>query len=122
MRYPKFEKAIREKVVDTAADQSYTAGYGIILDYDTTYNTATIMMSDKGSDGVGEMLTDVPCPTFIGLQLAAPEPGRPCWVNFKDNNQQFPVVTHYFNPAYNKIDYAKQTTASNTMPRFILGM
>lgn len=121
-KYPKFEQAIRENIVEANEAQKSLPGYGIILDYDPMYNTATVMMADPSSDLPGELFHDVMCPTNMGLQTVAPEPGRPCWVVFRNNSQAMPMITHFFNHVYHKIDYSRYTTSLNTIPRFMLGM
>lgn len=121
-KYPKFEQAIRENIVDAAEAQKAQPGYGIILDYDPTYHTATVMMADAFSDQPGELLYGVMCPTTVGLQVTAPEPGRPCWVVFRANDRNNAMITHFFNHVYHKIDYIRNTEALNTIPRYMLGM
>lgn len=121
MRHVKFEQAITSKIQSQQYQQAQGT-YGVLLDYDTTRNTATILLSNYGSDEMGEVIRDVPCPTTIGVQTVAPENGRPCWVTYKGRDTSFPVVTHFFNPFFIENDYARQTTASNTIPRYMLAM
>lgn len=97
--------------------------YGIIMSYNAYANTATVLLSSPDSDITGDLLTNVPCPIQLGIQHVAPEPGRPCWVMFKndrDNNNA--VISHYFNPLYNKYDDMKHSTAVSGIPSFMTGM
>lgn len=119
---PKFEKKIKDNIITPARQQINTSGYGIIMNYDPGMNQATVMMSAMGSDFYGQMYHNVPCPTNIGVQVVAPEPGRPCFVNFKDNNDSYPVIVTYFNHVYAQVDFSRQTTATNNTPRYMLDM
>ena len=121
-QYPKFEQKVTEKLVQPQFEQGAQPGYGIIMDYNSFDNTATVLMANKGSDDLGELYSNVPCPVYLGVQSVAPEKGRPCWVAFKDNSTNFPVVTHYFNVFYSSIDHQRQTKAVNSMPRFMFNL
>lgn len=119
---PKFERKVQDKLIQPQQEQEGHPTYGIIMMYDSTRNTATVLASGKGSDAVSDIYHDVPCPTQIGVQGVSPEPGRPCLLVFKDQSQAFPIVSNYFNHAYYEIDYQKQVRADNTTPRFLTGM
>lgn len=116
---PKFEQKLADKIVAPTMGQTAHPGYGIILAYDTQNNTAQVLMANQGSEEPGEIFSNVPCPVYVGIQTVAPEKGRPCWITFKDSSYSYPVVTHYFNHAYNSIDYNRQNAAVNTTPRFM---
>lgn len=120
MKNPKFEQKLRENVVDRAAMQNSQPGHGIVLTYDKEKNTATVLMSRPGSELPGEIHSGVACPSTVGLQTAAPEPGRPCLVMFKDGTQSYPMITHFFNPKFEEIDYERQYYIKNDIPRFML--
>lgn len=122
MNYPKFEKRIRERIVDPAMQQAAQPAFGTVMHYDKRTNTATIVLSMPGSDHLGQFYTNVPCPTTRGLQMAAPEEGRGCWVIFKDNTLANPMITHFANPDFEGIDYHKQYEAKNDIPRFMMEM
>jgi hypothetical protein len=122
MNNPKFNKHIDNQI--KAKQQTQSSGrHGIILTYNAVQNTATIGLSAPDSDVLIDLLRNVPCPTQIGVQTVAPEPGRPCWVAFKgnkDNNNA--VVSHYFNHMYNSFDYPKQSGAATGVPSFLTRM
>lgn len=120
--YPKFEQKIYERVVQPQLEQGAQPGYGIVMDYNAQENTATVLMSSRGSEDVDQLYTKVPCPVYMGVQSAAPEKGRHCWVSFKDNSTNYPVVTHYFNHFYSNIDYDRHNLAVNVTPRYMLNM
>lgn len=123
MQHELFDKKLRDGVIQQSFDRQleFSSGHGIILDYDAKTNTATVLMSKPGTDQVGDVLREVLCPTNIGIQGAAPEAGRPCWVDFK-SGRNIAVITHYFNHLYDKYDYIRQTRAVINTPRFLFTM
>lgn len=120
MPNPKFEQKLRDQVVYPDAFQRAQPGYGIVMEYDSSDNTATVLMSMPGSDQIGQYYTKVPCPTNMGIQTVAPEQGRQCWVIFKDGTQANPMVTHFFNHIYSETDALTNGRAVNDIPRFML--
>lgn len=115
--YPKFEK--RQNQDRSYTDMSQSSGReGVVMAYNEFKNTASVLMSLPKSEGFGAILEDVPCPTIMGVQTVAPEPGRMCWVAFKDSNERKPIITHYYNHAYFKYDYGIQRNANNLVPNF----
>jgi len=124
MNNPNFEKKVNQKIVKPGMIQGVTSGYGIVLSYDPNANTANVQMVKQNNPTMGQVYKNVPCPTTIGVQGVAPEMGRPCWVDFKGSgtsSDYFPVITTFFNHAYNQIDYPKQGPSVNNTPRYILG-
>lgn len=118
-QYPRFESKVRDRVVNPAFQEVAQPGYGVVLKYSVRENTATVLMSQPGSDQIGHIYTNVPCPTTVGLQMAAPEFGRPCWVQFADGTMSNPMITHYFNHNYEDIDHRRHSQAINDTPRFM---
>ncbi len=124
MNNPNFEKKLNQKVVRPKMTQSVTSGYGIVLSYSSAANTANVQMVKQDTPEMGQVYKNVPCPTNMGVQSVAPEQGRPCWVDFKGSgtsSDYFPVITTFFNHAYNTIDEPRQSTSVNNTPRYILG-
>lgn len=115
----KYHEEIRRDVVDPALRQNHAPTYGIIMSYDPENNQATIMTARPGSDQMGEVYKQVPCPQNNGVQSVDPEPGRPCVLSFPNGTQNSPIITAFFNPRYQENDYAKQTRARNEIPRFL---
>jgi hypothetical protein len=93
---------------------------GIIADYDPVKNTATVIMTDNFSDRLSEVIANVPCPTTIGVQSAAPEQGRGVWVAFDGPSARSPYIVSFTNLDYPKYDYIRQTKADTGVPRFML--
>ena len=119
-----FEQKINDRIVEQAVRRSseFAPGYGIVLKYDATNNTAVVLMSRPDSDEQHEVLNDVLCPVQLGVQSVAPEFGRPCWVNFKGGRKNFPVITHYFNRRYAAIDGDSHRRATTGIPQYLLSL
>lgn len=116
---PKFQQRVQDQIVTPSQQQTNQPGYGIVMAYDRLTNTATVLMSQPGSDQWGEFYANVPCPTSVGVQGVGPEIGRPCWVIFADGTMSNPMITHYFNHIYEDIDFDRQNKAQDSMPRFM---
>lgn len=106
--------------IEQAQLRTAQPGYGIVMEFNEEENTATVLMAYPGSDMPGEFYKNVPCPTSSGIQTVAPEVGRPCWIAFKDGLQSSPVITHFFHHSFGDMEYDKQYTAENNVPRFML--
>lgn len=97
-----------------------SGSFGIVMQYNHIDNTANVLLAADDSEQPGEVLQSVPCPTNMGLQLCAPEPGRMCWVAYRGAPKNHPVILAFFNPHYSYIDQPRQVSSSYTMPRYIL--
>jgi hypothetical protein len=85
-------------------------------------NTANVLMAQNGSDLPGDMHVNVPCPVQLGVVSVNPEKGRKCWVSFKNNDGQHPVISHFYNDFYDRSDFPKQNKAVTPLPRFVYGL
>lgn len=94
--------------------------FGTVISYNKMTNTATVVITKQETNDVDEILTGVPCPTFIGVQMVAPESGRPCWVVFKNGDVTQPLITHFYNHLYASFDYPKQISSNNVIPTYLL--
>ncbi len=115
---------IQNQINNTLQSNSYnkrSGSIGTILAYDKYSNTASVLVSKPETDEVEEVLQSVPCPTYIGIQMAAPEPGRLCWIVFKNGNLTQPLITHYYNHRYDTFDYNRQTSTAINAPSYLLG-
>lgn len=119
---PNFDQHLKDQARQHASEAP-VARYGSVVSYDPAKNTATVALSAKDSDGIDRYLENVPCPVFMGIQLAAPEPGRPCYVVWLSaNSESRPVISHYFNHEYQKRDYYRQSDARTGVSQFYLNM
>ena len=119
---PKFNKFIDSKI-QTSDDTRNIDRFGVVLNYDGVTNTATVLMSSPVTESAGDILENVPCPVTMGIQTAAPEPGRPCWVCFKGNRgENYPMISHFFNHNFQKYDYQRHPQAASGIPYYMLSM
>lgn len=93
---------------------------GTIASYNPYENTASVIISSEQSNDVDEVLTNVPCPVTMGVQSVAPEPGRPCYVIFKNGSVTQPLILAFWNHRYSQFDYDRQTKALNSVPSFLM--
>lgn len=121
-RHVKFEEKIRTNIVDDANRKEYAPTHGIVLRYNPETNRADIVTAKPGSEQLGEIYKDVPCPQMNGVQSVAPEAGRPVWIGFPSGTQNKPVITSYYNPSYHDNDHAKQYDARSDIPRFMMDL
>lgn len=119
MRYPKFEEKLRQNI-DSSQLNNRNPYFGIVLTYDPETNTATVMTARPGSGKPGEIYRNVSCPQTLGVQMVAPEAGRPCQLSFPGGIQVEPIITSFFNPNHVEIDHRKQSVAKNEIPRFMM--
>jgi hypothetical protein len=96
MRYPKFEKNISSMIDDARMKQTRSRP-GVIMNYDGKKNTATIVLEDKMSGAVGDILREVPCPDIQGIQTVAPTAGSRCIIGFRDDNERYPYIISFIN-------------------------
>lgn len=95
---------------------------GVVTSYNSFTNTATVVLSEADTDAVDEIITDVPCPTHLGLQQVAPDVGRMCTVVFKNGAITQPLIVSFFNHSFKTFDYMKQNRAGYTLPTYLVGM
>lgn len=118
----KFNKFIDSKI-QRSDDTRNIDRFGVVLNYDSVTNTATVLMSSPVTESAGDILENVPCPVTMGIQTAAPEPGRPCWVCFKGSRgEKYPMISHFFNHNFQKYDYQRHTQAASGIPYYMLSM
>ena len=119
MKYPKFEKAIQERIVQPDAHRRNAPSKAMVLNYDRVSNTAQIMTVRPGSEQTHEIYNRVPCPQSSGVQTVSPEFGRMCWISFPGGSLNTPVITSFFSPNHSTTDYEKHSVAKNDLPHFM---
>lgn len=111
--HPKFDSYVDRKILSNEQTAS-RARSGVVMSYDKFTNTATVQLSAPDSDQLGDIITNVMCPSFPGVQMVSPEPGWMCWVAFMSiNDDHNPIITHFFNHRYAKYQYPRQSNARN---------
>lgn len=117
----KTQKQINQTLESRQWQRNATGSVGVIITYDKYSNTATVLVSKPETDEADEILHNVPCPTFIGVQMAAPEPGRPCYVLFKNGMVTQPLISHFYNHRYLENDLNRQSPSHMNLPTYMLG-
>ena len=116
---PKFQSYIKSQA-DTAAMQQTASRYGVIQDYDPATHTATVLLPAQDSDAIGEILQGVPCPVTLGIEMVAPEAGRPCWVAIRrGQSNRGAIITNYFHHNFMSVDGPKKANMRSGIPGFM---
>ena len=109
-------------VPQVSSPQRATQRVGVIMSYDMFTNTATVVITGENTDAIDEILRNVPCPVYMGIQTVAPEPGRPCMVIFRNGAMTNPLITHYYNHSYERFDYPRLNSAAYSLPTYMVSM
>lgn len=118
-------KALNNKIeskLSSASSIKSGMRIGVISSYNAFNNTATVLVSEPDSDAIDEIIREVPCPVYMGLQNVAPEPGRMCIVVFKNGAITQPIITNFFNHSYKKFDYLRHNRAGYALPQYMVSM
>lgn len=119
---PKYDEHLKNVMHEDRLSRNISRP-GIIQAYDPKSHTATVLMSAPDSDARGNILTNVLCPVFPGIQNVAPDLGRPCFVVFRNGqNDKKAMISHYFNHNYNKYEYTKHNFARSAIPTYMTGL
>ena len=114
----RFESHLEDKIKRDAG-QKVTDRQGVILSYNPLKNTATVALSGQDSDRITDIIKNVPCPTYNGIQLSAPEAGRHCFVTFKGGRESQPLITHFYNHDFERYDRDKVTKSVSDIPKYL---
>jgi hypothetical protein len=117
--YPKFDQKINEQISMRNFQQSKTRP-ATIINYDQSHNTATILIDEKYSSTIGDMVSKVPCPFYYGIQTVAPSPGTRCYVAFRDNSETEPYIISYFNDENSGFKNITQNSVYTGVPKFMV--
>lgn len=93
-RFPKFEERINSSISNAKIQQSKTR-YGTILSYSKMANTALVLLDERMTNQIGDVLNNVPCPAIQGVQMVSPTPGTRCVIGFTDENERYPYIISY---------------------------
>lgn len=119
VNYPKFDKKIQEQIDNSNFKASKTRP-GTIMSYDKVTNTATIMLDEQYTNGVGNVIRLVPCPVSKGVQMVAPTIGTRCLIGFRDNNEMSPYVLNFFEDTNSKANYYRNSIVRTGIPRYMV--
>jgi hypothetical protein len=117
LNYPKFDKRINDKIDESSFKQLKNRP-GTIMVYNASQNTATVLVDEKYSDLIGNMLPNVPCPFIYGVQSVAPAPGTRCLVAFRDAEEKQPYIVMYFNETHSHKN-TRNNAVDTGIPKFL---
>lgn len=120
MKYVQFENKIRDNIVKDVNRQNFAPSFGMVAEYDRETNTATVVTARPGSNQMGEIYRNVPCPVTVGVQAVAPELGKPCQLTFPNGTQGAPMISQFFNHDFRKYEYVRHYEAVVDTPRFLM--
>ncbi len=118
INYPKFDKKITDHIDDAKFKQIKNRP-ATIMGYNSGQNTATVMMDEKFSSTIGNMLPNVPCPFIYGIQSVAPSPGTRCLVGFRDEHEEEPYIMMYFNEIHSYKN-TRNTVVDTGVPKYMV--
>ncbi len=104
----------------TQQNQQESGTEGVIFSYNRHKNTATVGVAAKDTGELREILNNVLCPTFLGVQMVSPQPGQMCWVTFKNGKLNQPIITHFYNHRYEENDFGKQSRTPFSIPNYLM--
>jgi len=119
INYPKFDQKINDQISNHKFQQSKTRP-ATIMGYDQRTNTATIMLDEKYSNTIGDMIANVQCPFLYGVQTVAPTPGTRCYVAFRDNAEREPYIIGYFNDENSGFKFIVNNSVDTGIPRYMV--
>jgi hypothetical protein len=94
INYPKFDQKINDHISASKFQESKTRP-GLIMIYDKETNTATVLLDERRSGAIGDIVNRVPCPFTYGVQAVAPSAGMRCLVGFRNDSERDPYVISY---------------------------
>jgi len=117
--YPKFDQKIQDVINNTNLQRERTRN-GVLISYDRLRNTAKVMLEDKYSDSISDVLTNVPCPFVGGMQVVAPEPGTRCVVGFRNTSETNAYIISFYASPVNMNSFIRNNYATTQVPRYLV--
>lgn len=93
---------------------------GVITAYNEIDNTATVLVSQGTMGNVDQVLENVPCPFYPGVQMVNPQPGLCCYVIYMDNKISQPIISHYYSYRHEKYAYEAKTATPFAVPSYLV--
>lgn len=118
-QYPKFDDKLNSHINNNQLQQSKTRS-GTIMSYSKMTNTAVIVLDDRMTNQIGNIIRDVPCPAVMGVQSVAPIAGTRCVVGFSDANERFPHIVSYTDGTSSLGKYMPNYNVNTGVPKFMV--
>ena len=116
--YPKFDNKIQNQIDLSRMRQSKTRP-GVVMEFNKKYNVVTVILDDSLSSQLGNIVQGVPCPTSMGVQTVAPEPGTRCLIGFRDDNENHPYIINYFNDPGSSSGQLNSYVVNTGIPKYL---
>jgi len=117
--YPKFDKKIDDQISNHKFQQPKTRA-ATIMGYNQNNHTAMILLDERYSNNIGDMMANVPCPFIYGVQTVAPTPGTRCYVSFRDSAEREPYIINYFNDGNSGFKFIVNNSVDTGIPRYMV--
>ncbi len=118
-QYPKFDEKLKSHISNNQLQQSKTRS-GTIMSYNKMNNTAVIILDDRMTNQIGDIIRNVPCPATLGVQSVAPTAGTRCIVGFADTNERFPHIVSYIDDTNSVGRYMPNYSVNTGVPKFMI--
>jgi hypothetical protein len=92
--YPKFDERLDSHLTNRRFQQT-KARPGTIVSFDKMKNTMVVILDDRVTNQIGNIIKDVPCPSVQGVQMTAPTIGSRCIIGFVDDSERYPYVVSF---------------------------
>jgi hypothetical protein len=117
--YPKFDQKISD-MIGTAEMQKQKTRFGVVASYDKDTNTAKVMIENRYSDQMTDVVTNVSCLMIQGLQSVAPEVGARCLVGFRDNSERMPYILSFYATPHDMSPMMYNSMSDMGIPRYLI--
>jgi hypothetical protein len=118
-KYPKFDEKLNSHISNNQLQQSKTRP-GTIMSYNKMNNTVVIILDDRMTNQVGNIIRNVPCPATQGIQTVAPTAGTRCIIGFTDVNERYPYIVSYIDDANSIGKYMPNYHVNTGVPKFLV--
>ncbi len=118
-QYPKFDDKLNSHISNNQLQQSKTRS-GTIMSYNKMNNTVVIVLDDRMTNQIGNIIKDVPCPSIMGVQSVAPTAGARCVVGFSDTNEKVAYIVSYTDGTSSLGKYMPSYSVNSGIPKFMV--
>lgn len=118
-QYPKFDDKLNSHINANQLQQSKTR-LGTIMSYSRTSNTAVVVLDDRMTNQIGNIVRGVPCPSLLGIQSVAPTAGSRCVIGFTNSNEKSPYIISYVDDSSSIGKYMPSYSVDTGIPKFLV--
>lgn len=119
INYPKFDQKINDQIANIKFQETKTRP-GIVMSYDKFTNSATILLEERNSGTIGDIINNVPCPFNYGVQSVSPHSGLRCIVGFRNSVEKDPYIVTFYTDPYDTTKSIINTSVDTGVPKFMV--